>query len=432
MDKPNPLAGPAFTQPIRQILTMMVIIGAVAAGVWLGRGTLWQLVEANLWLNGAIALVFLLGVLACLWQMVTLSSSVTWIEGFAAHRPGYEPRNPPSLLAPLAALLAKRAAKMQISTTSQRSILDSVAARLDEARDITRYLANLLIFLGLLGTFYGLATSIPAMVDTIRSLAPAEGESGIAVFGRLMSGLESQLGGMGTAFSSSLMGLAGSLVVGLLDLFAGHGQNRFFRELEEWLSSITRLGFASGDGEGTGDAGLIAQALEEFSHTMSSQMDTLHALLTRAEIGRSLLDERIGQLAGAMERMVQRVESEAGQVALLRRIAEGQEGAAGKLAAVQEAASVRLIDAQAATARQLSEGQAALAAQIEAAFAAPEGGPHVDAESRMRLRSIDVQLLRILEEISAGRQESMADLRNDLASLTAAIRQLSRGNAGVR
>lgn len=412
------MAGPEFTQPVRQILTMLVILGAVVTGAWLGRATLLQLVSANLWLNGAIATVFTLGVLACLWQMVTLSSSVTWIEGFAAQRPGYEARNPPSLLAPLAALLAKRAAKMQISTTSQRSILDSVAARLDEARDITRYLGNLLIFLGLLGTFYGLATTIPAMVDTIRSLAPAEGESGIQVFGRLMGGLESQLGGMGTAFSSSLMGLAGSLVVGLLDLFAGHGQNRFFRELEEWLSSITRLGFASGDGEGTGDAGLIAQALEEFSHTMSSQMDTLHALLTRAEIGRSLLDERIGQLAGAMERMVQRVEAEAGQATLLRRIADGQ-----------DAAAARLIEAQGTASRQLAEG---LATQMREIFAAPEGGPHVDAESRMRLRSIDVQLLRILEEISAGRQESTADLRNDLAALTAAIRQLTRGNAGVR
>lgn len=418
MDKPNPMAGPEFTQPVRQILTMLVILGAVVTGAWLGRATLLQLVSANLWLNGAIATVFTLGVLACLWQMVTLSSSVTWIEGFAAQRPGYEARNPPSLLAPLAALLAKRAAKMQISTTSQRSILDSVAARLDEARDITRYLGNLLIFLGLLGTFYGLATTIPAMVDTIRSLAPAEGESGIQVFGRLMGGLESQLGGMGTAFSSSLMGLAGSLVVGLLDLFAGHGQNRFFRELEEWLSSITRLGFASGEGEGTGDAGLIAQALEEFSHTMSSQMDTLHALLTRAEIGRSLLDERIGQLAGAMERMVQRVEAEAGQATLLRRIADGQ-----------DAAAARLIEAQGTASRQLAEG---LATQMREIFAAPEGGPHVDAESRMRLRSIDVQLLRILEEISAGRQESTADLRSDLAALTAAIRQLTRGNAGVR
>ena len=421
MDKPNAVAAPSFTQPLRQIVTILAIIAAVVAGVWLGRATLWQLVAANLWLNGAIALVFLLGVFACLWQLVTLSASVTWIEGFAAHRPGYEVRDPPRLLAPLAALLAKRGARMQISTTSQRSILDSVATRMDEARDITRYLGNLLIFLGLLGTFYGLAISVPAMVETIRNLAPAEGESGTDVFGKLMSGLESQLGGMGTAFSSSLMGLAGSLVIGMLDLFAGHGQNRFFRELEEWLSTITRLGFAGSDGDAGGDAGAVAQALDGLAQQMGSQMETLHALLTRAEIGRSLLDERIGQLAGAMERMVQRIEAESGQTALLARIAEAQEDSAARLVAAQDKAS-----------RQAAEAQSALVEELQALFAAPDGGPHVDAESRMRLRSIDVQLLRILEEISAGRQESMTDLRSDLAALTAAIRQLSRGSAGVR
>ena len=129
--------------------------------------------------------------------------------------PGYEACAPPRLLAPLAPLLRSRGARMQISASSSRSILESVATRIDEARDITRYLTNLLIFLGLLGTFYGLATTVPAVVETIRSLAPQEGETGLDVFGKLMKGLESQLGGMGTAFSSSLLGLAGSLVVGL-------------------------------------------------------------------------------------------------------------------------------------------------------------------------------------------------------------------------
>jgi len=138
---------------------------------------------------------------------------------------------------------------MQISSTSSRSLLDSVATRIAELRDITRYIVNLLIFLGLLGTFYGLATTVPAIVDTISNLEPRDGETGADVFRRLQSGLEAQMGGMGVAFASSLLGLAGSLVVGLLELFAGHGQNRFYRELEEWLSTITRLGFAGGEGE---------------------------------------------------------------------------------------------------------------------------------------------------------------------------------------
>ena len=122
---------------------------------------------------------------------------------------------------------------MQINASSTRSILDSVATRIDEVRDITRYIVNTLIFLGLLGTFYGLATTVPAVVDTIRSLAPQEGEGGVEVFNRLMSGLEAQLGGMGVAFASSLLGLAGSLVVGLLELLPGTGKTGF---IESWKS----------------------------------------------------------------------------------------------------------------------------------------------------------------------------------------------------
>src|SRR5690606_16198994 len=190
-----------------------------------------------------IAFVFLLGVVTCFWQVLILAQSVSWIENFVRHKAGAEDAAPPRLLAPLASLLrSRKASRLTINASSGRSILESVAQRIDEARDITRYLINLLVFLGLLGTFWGLATTVPAVVDTIRSLAPTEGESGLDVFGKLMGGLESQLGGMGTAFSSSLLGLAGSLVVGLLELFAGHGQNRFYRELEEWLSSITRIG----------------------------------------------------------------------------------------------------------------------------------------------------------------------------------------------
>ena len=146
------------------------------------------------------------------WQVLLLTRE--WIEGFARHEPGAEAVTPPRLLAPLAQLLRSRGARMQISASSSRSIQESVATRIDEARDIPRYLVNLLVFLGLLGTFYGLATTVPAVVETIRSLAPQEGETGLEVFGKLMTGLESQLGGMGTAFSSSLLGLAGSLVVG--------------------------------------------------------------------------------------------------------------------------------------------------------------------------------------------------------------------------
>lgn len=377
-----------FSQPIQQIVTMLVVAGLVIAGAWLIHAQVAEVFLSNLWLNGFIGFIFILGVMTCFWQVLILMQSVSWIEGFVRNVPGHEITRPPRLLAPLAALLRSRGSQQtHISASSSRSILESVATRIDEARDITRYLTNLLIFLGLLGTFYGLATTVPAVVETIRSLAPAEGESGLSVFSKLMGGLESQLGGMGTAFSSSLLGLAGSLVVGLLELFAGHGQNRFYRELEEWLSSITRLGYAGNEGEGEG-AGMTA-VLDR----MVEQMETMQSLVAQADAGRAATDQRLAELGIAITALSQRLEAEAGQTAVLARIAEGQD---------------RLVQA----------------------LGGAEGGLSSDAEARMRLRSIDVQLLRILEEIAAGRQESIADLRADLTALTAAVRQLARTGIG--
>ena len=387
----RPVVVSTFSQPVQQIVTMLVITALIVAGAWLIHGQVAQVFASNLWLNGFIAFVFLLGVVTCFWQVLILIQSVSWIEDFVRHVPGYEAHRPPRLLAPLASLLRSRGQQMEISSSSSRSILESVATRIDEARDITRYLTNLLIFLGLLGTFYGLATTVPAIVETIRSLAPQQGESGLSVFGKLLGGLESQLGGMGTAFSSSLLGLAGSLVVGLLELFAGHGQNRFYRELEEWLSSITRLGFSSGDGDGEGE-GLgsgVALVLDQ----MAQQMESMQAMVLQADAARSQTDARLADLTGAIAILAERMQAESGQTAALSRIADGQE---------------RLI----------------------AAMGGAEGGLASDAEARMRLRSIDVQLLRILEEIAAGRQESIADLRADLTALTAAVRQLARTGMG--
>ena len=157
------------------------------------------------------------------------------------------------------------------------------------------------------------------MVETIRSLAPQEGESGLDVFGKLMTGLESQLGGMGTAFSSSLLGLASSLVLGLLELFAGHGQNRFYRELEEWLSSITRLGYA-GDGE-SADQNALGMLVDH----MAQQMEELQALQVQTENNRFHSEMKITELVGAMTALTDRMDAERGQASLLRRIAEGQE-----------------------------------------------------------------------------------------------------------
>jgi hypothetical protein len=386
----RPEADLRFTRPIRQVVLLVMVTTVVALGLYATFPMLRGVFLAKPVINGLVGLVFLFGIVICFLQLLQLLQSVRWIDDFVRRRPGHDQTTPPRLLAPLAALLRSRGAKMQISSSNARSILDSVGTRIDEQRDITRYIANLLIFLGLLGTFYGLATTVPAMVETIRSLAPQENETRVQVFDKLMSGLEGQLDGMGTAFSSSLLGLAGSLVVGLLELFVSHGTNRFYRELEEWLSTITRLGFtAEGEVGASGDGAMIASALDG----MVEQMEALQSLYTQSDIARAVVDDRLVELAVSVDRLVDRLEREDGQTALLARIADGQD-------------------------------------RLATALAMPESGAHGDAESRMRLRSIDVQLLRILEEISAGRQESITDLRSDLASLTTAIRQLSRGTAG--
>ncbi len=398
-----------FSQPVQQIVTMLVVCVLVAAGAWVIHDTVIEIIATNPLLNLFIFFVFALGAASCFWQVLILMQSVSWIEAFVQHRPGSEDAKPPRLLAPLAQLLRSRGSKSQISNSSSRSIQDSVATRIDEARDITRYIINLLIFLGLLGTFYGLATTVPAVVETIRSLVPKEGETGLDVFAKLMSGLEKQLGGMGTAFSSSLLGLAGSLVVGLLELFAGHGQNRFYRELEEWLSSITRLSFAGSDGEGA-DPGALNQILDN----MTGQIEVLQTLYTQSEANREGAEDRIGDLAVAIAGLASRLEAEAGQAVALNRIAQGQD----RLIAVLTNSE----SGQNAALARIAQGQDKLIAVLTNV----EGGAHSDAESRMRLRSIDVQLLRILEEISAGRQESMADLRADIGALTQTIRVFVR------
>lgn len=382
---------PRFSQPIRQILTMIAVLVLVGGMGYLLAPTVWPVFQASPYLNGFILLVFLVGVAACFWQVLTLISSVSWIEGFAMDRPGHEFVKAPRLLASLASLLRDTRARRALTTSSTRSILDSVAQRLDEARDITRYIVNLLIFLGLLGTFYGLATTVPAVVDTIRSLAPEEGSEQTINFSQLMTGLENQLGGMGTAFASSLLGLAGSLVVGMLELFAGHGQNRFYTELEEWLSSITRIGLSSGETDNVGSDHSAAAGIVD---SVALQIETLKDVVLRAEENRTEMDQKLGSMADAIR-------------ALTRQMSEGMNATPVSTSGIDGMSLARLVDSQ----ERLTE---VMSSQSEDAG-------QLDAETRMRLRNIDVQLLRILEEMSVGRQDSVAELRTELAAISAAI-----------
>jgi len=372
---------PRFSQPVRQIVMMLIVLGLTAAVAILIYPAIAEIFLASPYLKIFIVIVFLFGVAACFWQVYALIQAVNWIEGFALDRPGHEFTKAPRLLAPLAAMLAGRQARKSLTSTSTRAVLETVATRIEEQRDLTRYIISLLIFLGLLGTFYGLATVVPAVVDTIRSMAPQEGQDAMTGFDNLMTGLEGQLGGMGTAFGSSLLGLSGSLVVGLLELFASHAQNRFYRELEEWLSSITRIGIHGVEPE---EALTAANVLAVIGST-AEQIDALRATV-EANVARSAeTDARLGALA---ELLAQPKPEPAAAVdsTLLMRIATAQERL------------VHLLEAR--------EG---------------EGGG-IDAETRARLRSIDIQVLRILDDLSAGRQDLVTEIRQDIAGLTEALR----------
>ena len=372
---------PQFSQPVRQIVMMLIVLGLTASVAVLLYPTVSQVFLASPYLKIFILLVFLIGVAACFWQVITLISAVNWIEGFAIDRPGHEFTKAPRLLAPLASMLAGRHARRSLTSTSTRAVLETVATRIEEQRDLTRYIISLLIFLGLLGTFYGLATVVPAVVDTIRSLAPQEGDSAMAGFDSLMTGLEGQLGGMGTAFGSSLLGLSGSLVVGLLELFASHAQNRFYRELEEWLSSITKIGISGIEPEEALTAANVLTVIGQTSEQIDALRETVEASVTRA----GETEARIGELARLLAAPRQDTSIDR---ALLERIATAQERVA------------RILEAR----------------------DADGGGGGVDAETRARLRSIDTQVLRILEDLAAGRQDLVTEIRQDIAGLAEALR----------
>jgi len=298
-----------FTQPIRQIVIMLTISALIGFSCYFASDFLSSIYKANVYLNGFIIGVFGIGVLACFMQVFALISSISWLKRFT-NGDGSFAGNPPRLLTSLVALMKIRQSKMKIGTASSHSIMESVASRIDEAREITRYINNLLIFLGLLGTFYGLATTVPAVVETIRSLNPSENEGGVEVFSRLMAGLEDQLGGMGTAFASSLLGLTGSLIVGVLELFASHGQNRFYRQLEDWLSSITRVSLANteNDGNNQPSSGILDEVLDQMGDQISvalsqvsSAVQKLQQSLDRADENRSRTDEKMDKLLHTLQ-----------------------------------------------------------------------------------------------------------------------------------
>jgi len=424
-----------FTQPIRQIVVMLAISALIGAGGYLAQDLLISIYEANIYLNGFIIGVFGIGVLACFMQVFALISSISWLKRFT-NGDGSFAGNPPRLLTSLVSLMRIRQSKMKIGTAASHSIMESVASRIDEAREITRYINNLLIFLGLLGTFYGLATTVPAVVETIRSLNPSENEGSVEVFGRLMTGLENQLGGMGTAFASSLLGLAGSLVVGVLELFASHGQNRFYRQLEDWLSSITRVNLASVDSDGGPQSsnGILDEVLDQMGDQISdalnkvaSALQTLETSLSKADEARSNSDQKMDDLITTLRIIADNSDDNDGEQTSLSKADEARSNSDQKMDDL--ITTLRIIannsdDNDGEQTSQYSKSLDALTTLVSGQEKLLERLliESDNSEVRMNLRNIDANLLRALEELPLNYRETTGDLREDLSRILEAIK----------
>ena len=262
-----------FVRPGRYILNMLIFMIAVAAVIyylspWSPQPSplLIDAFNANVALNGLIIGVLFVGVIYNLRQAGVISPAVRWVEAFRESVDPARARLPraPTLIVAMSKLLLDADSRAsRLSPESSRAILDSIGTRMDEGREMGRYIMNLLVFLGLLGTFWGLLETVNAVAATISGLATEGGNAEDAV-SQLIANLKEPLSGMGTAFSSSLFGLGGSLIVGFLDLQAGQAQNHFYTDLEDWLAGMTetvRAKAGSSKDYSAGDLDALAAAI---------------------------------------------------------------------------------------------------------------------------------------------------------------------------
>jgi len=279
---------------------------------------IWTAFLANPGLNGLIIGVLLVGILLAFRQVIRLFPEVNWVNGFRLADPGLAVERPPVLLAPMAAILGDRMGRMAISTPIMRSILDSIATRLDEARDLSRYMTGLLIFLGLLGTFWGLIETVSSVGQFLNGLKVG-GDAG-TVFESLKEGLAAPLGGMGISFSSSLFGLAGSLVLGFLDLQTSQAQNRFYTDLEYWLSTTVRDLGVDVDGRAGAPVGtelrLVLDRLKEVTAEGGSSKAATNAMANLAEAIQGL----VGHMRSEQQMIRDWVNSQSEQQHEIRRL----------------------------------------------------------------------------------------------------------------
>ena len=377
-----------MTRPHTYLVRMSLFLGLVAAVCMTLFLPMRSFFLANMALNGLIVGVLFLGIIYNFRQVLRLYPEVSWIEEFrrnldegVLHPAAQKPVSGPQLLAPMAAMISNRDS-LSLSAMSLRSLLDGIASRLNESRDLSRYTIGLLIFLGLLGTFWGLLETVGSISTVIGGLSVESGDA-TAVFSSLKRGLETPLSGMGTAFSSSLFGLAGSLVLGFLDLQAAQAQNRFYNDLEEWLSSVTRL--SSGTIGGDGEQGVPAYVQALLEQTAES-LENLQRTLARGQESRANADAGIHALANKIETLTDQMRTEQ---ALMKSLAETQ------------------------------VAMKPILQQIADNVSRPSGG--VDDATQAHIRNLDVHVGRMVDELRTGRDDLVQQIRSEIKLLARTV-----------
>src|SRR5262252_808942 len=373
----------------RRFVLRMVLFLALVAGLaaLLGRSLVTAFM-GNPAVNGVILGILIAGIIYIFRQVLLLDPELDWIARFRNQQSGDDSlsERPPRLLGPMARMLqAQKGRRVSLSASSLQALLDGISSRLNETRETSRYLIGVLIFLGLLGTFYGLLETVRSVGDVIAALNL--GASDVArAFADLKSGLEAPLHGMGTAFSASLFGLAGSLVLGFLDLQAGQAQNRFYNELEESLSAYTRLSVGPLSDAADGSVPAYIQALLEQT---ADSLENLQRILGRGEESRiganatlASLNDRLGTLGEQMK---------AGQNLMVR----------------------------------LAENQLELKPSLARLAAAVENSLGHDDVLRNHLRNIEAYIARLSEDVVQGREQSVQDLRGDIRIVARTIAALA-------
>jgi len=286
-------------------MTLFLVLAALLAIILDGQTQqLRHSFMANPGLNALIIGVLLVGIVYSFRQVLRLYPEINWVNNFRISDPGItSDKTTPVLLAPMATMLRDRTGHLSLATGAMRSLLDSVASRLEEQRETTRYLVGLLIFLGLLGTFWGLLQTVSTVGTTIGTLDTNAGDN-VLLFDQLKEGLAGPLKGMGTAFSASMFGLSGSLILGFLDLQAGHAQGRFYNELEDWLSGITELQLADASGAAS-MAPQVRFALLDMQRSLADLNDKVELRMLNDNTGDAVKD-----LAAGVDKLIRQMRAE--------------------------------------------------------------------------------------------------------------------------